>query len=254
MLSSCKIIKNKSIKENGRVKINTEYESEKEKFLREKNAKDFVESYESLVKNMIENARRQGDEIISSALNEAQSIEEEAYKRGYEKGEKEGFEAGMEKSNAVFSEMKEKIEKEAETSRENADAILLEAKNEYIRYLNEQQENIKKLIIDIIRNILKKEIQDEDSITNMVLDAMEIAQKSKTIIIRCNNKYTKDIKEKLEEWKIHNAYRGDTFVVSDENLEEGCAEIIKERGKIVVSVSQAFEKVKEIIEEDDTSD
>ncbi|KYH29742.1 hypothetical protein [Clostridium colicanis] len=251
MLSSYKVIKNHSVIEKGKKEINTEYVIEKNEEieeLEEKKAKSFMESYEALARAILENARRQRDEILVSAHSDAQRIEQEAYEKGYSEGEMSGREEGIAKANTYYEEVKDRTEKECEVLKKNAEKILYSAKQEYIKYMKEKQEDIKSLIISITESILKREIKDKDGITSMVLDAMETVEKSKTIIVRCNSVYIEDLKEKLEVWKNRSVFRGEVFVVPDDNLEEGNAEIQRENGKIVVSVTEAIKKVKEIIE------
>lgn len=248
MLSSYRVIKNNSVIEEGKKQINTEYTTEKNKELGEKNAKDFIESYEVLARTMLENARRQSDKILAAAYAEAQNIEQEAYRKGYEEGKKAGYETGVAKANEYYEEMKSRAEYEAKTLGENAEVLLYGARQEYFRYMEEKQGEIKELILYILECILKKEIDCKDGISSMILDAIEIAQKSKTLIVKCNNSYTEDIKVKLEAWKNQSVFRGEIFVITDDNLEEGTAEIQRENGKIIVSVSEALQKVREIIE------
>lgn len=251
MLSSYKIIKKSSVIDDGGKEINTIYTNPKNKELCEKNAKDFIESYETLARTMVENARRQGEQILSKAFDEAQQIEQDAYRKGYEKGMQEGYEQsyqkGMAEANAYYETMKNQVQMESDMKIKNADSLLFQAKEEYIRYLDEKKDEIKDLILSITENILKKEIKDKDAISNMVLDAMEIAIKSKTIVVKCRSSYVEDIKEKVETWKNGVVYRGEVFVAADDNLEEGYAVIQRENGKIVVDINDAIEKIREII-------
>lgn len=252
MLSSFKVIKSNSVIENGNFEINTEYSTKNDissthnKELGEKNAKDFIESYEVLARTMLENARRESDNILAVAYEEANRLEHEAY----EKGNSEGYKAGYDKGISEGKKLLENQINDAKT-RENkiiasAEEVLLKANNEYIKYLEEKQEEIKGLIISIVEHILKKELQDKDGITNLVLDAIELAYKSKTIIVRCNKKYVEDLQDNIENWKNQSIYRGEIFVVGDDTIEEGSAIIVRENGKIVVSVNDALEKVREI--------
>lgn len=251
MLSSYKIIKKSSVVDDGGKEINTIYSNPKNKELGEKNAKDFIESYETLARTLVENARRQGEQILSKAFDEAQQIEQDAYQKGYEKGMQEGYEQsyqkGMAEANAYYETMKNQVQMESDMKIKNADSLLFQAKEEYIRYLDEKKDEIKDLILSITENILKKEIKDKDAISNMVLDAMEIAIKSKTIVVKCRSSYVEDIKEKVETWKNAVVYRGEVFVAADDNLEEGYAVIQRENGKIVVDINDAMEKVREIL-------
>ena len=64
MLSSYNVIKSNSVVTNGNVEINTDVinvSSDKKKELGEKNAKNFIESYEVLARTMLENSRRQSN-------------------------------------------------------------------------------------------------------------------------------------------------------------------------------------------------
>lgn len=251
MLSSYKVIKKSSVVDDGGKDINTLYTNSKNKELGEKNAKDFIESYETLARTMVENARRQGEQILSKAFDEAQQIEQDAYQKGYEKGMQEGYEQsyqkGMDEANVYYETMKNQLQMESDMKIKNADSLLFQAKEEYIRYLNNKNDEIKDLILSITENILKKEIKDKDAISNMVLDALEMAVKSKTIVVKCRSSYVEDIKEKVETWKNSVVYRGEIFVAADDNLEEGYAVIQRENGKIVVDINDAMEKVREIL-------
>lgn len=251
MLSSYRIIKKSSVVDDGGKEINTLYAESKNTELGEKNAKDFIESYEILARTMVENARRQGEEILSKAFDEAQQIEQDAYRKGYEKGMQEGYEQsyqkGMDEANAYYETMKNQVQMESDMKIKNADSLLFQAKEEYIRYLDDKKDEIKDLILSITENILKKEIKDKDAISNMVLDAMEMAVKSKTIVVKCRSSYAKDIKGKIEIWKNTVVYRGEVFVAADDNLEEGCAVIQRENGKIMVDINDAMEKIREIL-------
>lgn len=248
MLSSYKVIKNNSVIENGTKEISTEYTEENKKEIAEKNAKDFIDSYEVLARTMMENARRQSDELIARVYKEAQTIEEEAYKKGYEEGQKSGYTLGTAKADEYYKKIKERAENEAELLNKNAETLLFGAKEEYLKYLEEKQKEIKALILSITESILKREIKDKNAISSMVIDALELALKAKTIIIKCNGKYIEDVKEKTNEWKNQGTFRGEIFTAIDDNLEEGTAEIIKENGRIIVSITEAMKKVREIIE------
>lgn len=247
MPSLYKVIKNNSVVSQGEKDINTEYKAKNKKVLSEKNAKDFIDNYEVLARTMLENSRRQSDDILSSTYGEVKKIEEEAYKKGYAKGEKEGYELGVEKGNKYYEQMKNKANKEVEILNKNAETLLQDTKSKYVEYLQEKQEDIKNLIVSSIESILKKEMKNEDAISNMILDALESAEKSKTIIVKARSEYVEDIKTKIEAWKNQLVFKEEIFVVPDDNLQEGTSVIQMEKGKIVVDANKAFEKVKEII-------
>jgi len=252
MLSSFKVIKSNSVIENGNFQINTEYSTNKDnnqtekKELGEKNAKDFIESYEVLARTMLENTRRESDKILAVAYEEANRLEQQAYEKGSSEGYKAGYDKGISDGNKYLEKQVNDANIKANKLISNAEEVLFKANSEYIKYIEEKQEEIKGLIISSVEHILKKEIQNKEGITNLVIDALELAYKSKTIIVKCNSKYLEDLQDKIANWKNQSIYRGETFVVGDDTIEDGTAIIIRENGKIVVSVNDALEKVREI--------
>lgn len=251
MLSSYKVIKSNSVISNGNIDINTEYSpnshNDNKKELGEKNAKDFIESYEVLARTMLENARRQSDEILASAYDDASRVEQEAYNKGLRQGYEEGHQQGIADADNYYQDVKAKAEYEIEIMNKNAEELLLQCKNEYLNYLEEKKGEIKSLILCISESILKKEVKDKDSIDSMIIEAIEMVSKSKTIIVKCRDQYVESLNEKIEAWKHQSVFRGEVFVVSDDNLEEGNAVIQSDKGKITVSIKDAIEKVREII-------
>ncbi|MCY6959600.1 FliH/SctL family protein [Clostridium brassicae] len=251
MLSSSRVIKSNSTIESGKVEINTEYVCKKNKELAEKNAKDFIENYEVLARTMLENARKQGEELISRAYHEAQQIEEDAYRKGYdeglETGYKEAYEKGVGEANEYYENISKQAQMELEETNAKIDKMFFQANQDYLNYLDEKKEDVKDLVITIAENILQKEIKEKDSIGNMILDAMEVNLKSKTVIVKARSEYIDDVKSKIEIWKSGNVFNGDVFVVADDTLDEGSAIIQRENGKIVVDAIKALDKVKEIM-------
>jgi len=100
MQSLYKVIKKSSVVKQGEEKIKTNYkkpvslEKEMEKEIEEENSKNFIDSYENLARNILENARRKSEEFLSKAYGEAEVVEEEAFKKGHEEGFHKGLEEG----------------------------------------------------------------------------------------------------------------------------------------------------------------
>ncbi|KGN03414.1 fliH protein [Clostridium novyi A str. 4570] len=265
MPSLFNVIKNTSVVSDGSKEINTEYTvpkrkhknvNEKKKELGEKNAKDFIESYEVLARTMLEKARRESEEIISSSYSKAKSIEEDAYTKGFNLGKEDGYSDGYSEgklaADKYYEDIKTKANAEIDLLNENAEKMLLNAKDEYTNYLKEKQENIKDLIVYITKKVLLKEIENSDSITDMIVDALENANDSKNIIIKTKSIYKDDIEEKLKLWKAKTVFNGKIFVIEDDNLEDGQAIIEKENGKIVVDVMSALDKIEEVIQSEES--
>lgn len=239
------VIKNTNIKSLGEKEIVTNEKlpvTKKEE--NEKDAKEHIESYENLVKTMLQNARRESEVIISKAYEDARNIEEEAqskaneiYENAFNKGKIEGY-------NKALEEAKEK----SNTIIELAENMLKNAKIEYENYLENKKNEIYDLILTIAENVLKKEVLNKEAINNMIFDALKSSQNSKNFIIRCNNIYVNEIKSKIDLWKSELTYLGDVFVVGDESIEPGNALIDKGNGKILVGIDSSLLKIKRIFE------
>ena len=265
MPSLFNVIKNTSVVSKGCKEINTEYTvtkhkeeeaSEKKKELGEKNAKDFIKSYEVLARTMLEKARRESEEIVSNSYDKAKSIEEDAYTKGFNLGKEDGYSDGYSEGKLLadkyYEDIKTKANAEIDLLNENAEKMLLNAKDEYTNYLKEKQQNIKDLIVYITKQVLLKEIENSDAITNMIIDAIDNAKDSKNIIIKTKSIYKDDIEEKIELWKAKTVFSGEIFVIVDDNLEDGKAIIEKENGKIVVDVMSALDKIEEVIQSEES--
>lgn len=253
MQSSYNIIKNSSVIKDGNKKIVTEFEQVKEakekelqKELNETNAKIFIDSYENLVKTMIEDARKQREQILSAAYSEAEKLSKEAYERAYEEGNQSGYNDGFNKAyEEGYKVNLDKALQEGQTIRNNADNVLRSAIEEKERYLKEKENEIKDLIINCVESILRKEVKEKDGLNNIIFEALSKVKNTKTFIIKSNPIHCEEFKGKIELWKEQLPFRGDIFIVPDKSMEEGSAVIERENGKIKVGVNIAMEKVRE---------
>ncbi|NMM61454.1 flagellar assembly protein FliH [Clostridium sp. P21] len=258
MQSSYRIIKSTSVASDGLKKIVTEFETQEsveQKNLAETNAKTFIDSYESLAKTMVENARVQSDKLISKAFEEAERLQKEACEKGYNKGYNEGLQKGSEDGfnkayEEGYKENIEKAEKEGQIIKDNADNILRTCKVEKERYLKEKEEEIRELIVNCVESILKREVKDKDGLNDVIFEALSRVKNTKTFIIKSNETYCEELKNKVELWKEQLPFRGDIFIIPDKDVEIGKAIIERENGKIIVSIDGAIEKVKEIVLKD----
>lgn len=251
MPSSFRVIKNNSIAEKHEKVIETNFEEIKERAVNEGNARTFMESYESLSKSMIENARRQSRDILLKAYEEADNTirnADDAYKKSYEKGYTEGSEKGY---NDAYEEAYRKNIKaagdEIENMKQNAENMLSQARKEYDDYLTAKEDEIRNIIFEICKGVLKQEVKEADALNNMILSAISEIKGGQTIIIRCHPNRSLFIKEEIEAWKKQSAFSGDLFVIGDASVEEDSVVIEKENGKITTGIDAAISKIKEIV-------
>lgn len=252
MQSLYKVIKSSSVVDDKPKEIITNFQHDEaknnEKSVQvEDNAKAFIDSYENLAKNMIENARRQSEIILSSAYTEAEKIEEEAYEKAYNLGKEAGYNDGFKTAyEEGYQANVDKALAEAEVIKNNADNILKSSVDEKNRYLKEKEQEIKNLIINCVEAVLKREIKDKEALNEIIYDVFSEIKNSKSIIIKSNSIYCEGFKKDLEIWKEQVPIKGEVFIIPDDSIEEGSAVIERDNGKVVVSVDIAMESIKEI--------
>lgn len=246
MQSSFNVIKNSRVIEQGDREINTQLSKASGGTVMNENPIikiPSMESYENIAKNILENARRESEKIISKAYVDASEAKIQAYNLGLEQGYKEGYENG-------YNEAMDKAMEAAEAVKAEADSILMAAKGEYNQYLVEKEYQIKALVVNIAESILKREIKEPDALNEMIFNTLRTERNTKSYVIKSNSAHFSMIKEQIESWKNKLAFQGDIFVIEDNFLDEGTAVIEKESGKSIVSVSYGIEKIKEIFQEE----
>lgn len=242
------VIKSSSIKDTGHKNIVTDEEIRSAKVERESKIKNHMDSYESLAKSIIENARKQSEAILSKAYEEAGNLEEEASvkaKKAYEDGLKKGYKEGYEKG---YEDTVQKAKEESDAIISSAEDMLKNADLEYEKYLQSKTYEINELIITIAESVLKREVKQKDAINEMIFNALENSKNAKTFIIRCSSIYADEIKAQITAWKEKLGFLGEIFVIKDDSIEKGNAVIDKGNGKIVVGIDYAVKKLREIFE------
>lgn len=263
MQSLFNVIKNSSINNNGMRAIETSYIEEKletSESLEQDSVNDAIKAsiianYENLANSIVENARRQSDEILSNTYIRAERIEKDAYKKAYEEGEKQAY---SDSYNRAYEENVIKAQEEAEVIINGAqevakfaDSILLNTNKEYEAYLEEKKTEVKDLILEIVKGILQREVKAEDSINKMVINALDQVKTVKTYVIKCNNLHVKELKAAVEVWQKQLTYKCEVFVIEDGSMEPGNAVVEKDNGHLEVGIDIGFTRVKEILEEND---
>lgn len=259
------IIKSERIQNGNEKEIETKFEVPKVdpyREFKENSARTYIDSYENLARTMLENSRRQADEILGKAYDEVRNMEEEsknqqeiAMKKAEEDGYKEGYNKGYKESSDKFEvESKKAMEQIIEDANKRKDEIIGEAvstlnsaKEEYDKYIEEKHQFIKEVILNFAEKILKREVENEDSLNALVLDLLSQSKKSKVFVIRCNERYVEELTGKIEEFKQQLAYMGDIFVIKDNSIELGNVVIEKSNGKVKAGIDIGLEEFKHII-------
>lgn len=262
MHSSYNLIKGNNIVPQGNKEITTEFTpikkslrtleetSSEELSVAEKNEvlARHMESYEALAKILVENARRQSEDILSKAFEEAQRLEVETYEKTYAKAYEEGKQKGEEKAyNQTYNVLLPQAEAEAASLIENAKNILFDAKLQYEAYLESKKDEIINFAINIAEQVLKRELKSKDGLNQLIYETIKESRNADTFIIRTNKICVEEIKSNLSEWKERLGLKAEIFVVSDESITEGNAVIEKNNGLIEVGIDIGMKSIKEEI-------
>ncbi|HCL4438246.1 flagellar assembly protein FliH [Clostridium botulinum] len=254
MQSLYKVIKKSSVVRQGEEKIKTNYKKpvSLEKGIEEENSKNFIESYENLARNILENARKKSEEFLSKAYAEAEVVEEEAFKKGHEEGFHKGLEEGLEKGKKsgyeeAYEAYIEKGKNAYEEMVQKSNKLLLDTEAQYNSYLKEKEEEVRNLVLTIVEEVLKHEVKNKSSMNEIIYEKLEESKKSATFIVKSNTNYYEEIKAKSEFWKSQLPYRGEIFVIEDISLKDGEVIIETEQGKVIASLDTALDKIKELL-------
>lgn len=248
MQSSFNVIKNTSVIDQGRKEITTEFNqaeySSRHTSSKNENSGVSLDAYENLAKSITDNAREQGERILSIAYKEAEEILQNAsargHKEGYDKGYLDGSKLGQEQIITPATEMAKEIIT-------NAELILKSAKKECEIYIEEKEKEIKEFILIAVENVLRQKVESNDVLNNMVYQAISNSKNVKLFIIRTNSLYFNELKSQLAEWKTQLGYKEDIIIIEDNLIGPGSAIIEKDNGKIVVGIDKGLEKLREIL-------
>ena len=251
MQSLYNVIKSDVVVKQGSKEIVTQFNvamNIKEEPTNDSNVGISLENYENLAKNMIENARRQSEQIKINSYEEAQRLQQEAATRGYDEGFENGYREGQEQG---YREIVESAMQQAEELTNNADNLLRSAREEYERYLELKKDDIKELVIQIAEKLLQKEVAQVDVLDELIFNAISSEKNAKAFVIKTNSMYCEQIRSQISTWKDQLAFLGDIFVVEDNSVQPGDAVIEKNNGKIVVGIGTGLEKIREVLEGND---
>ena len=251
MQSSYSVVKRNYVRDGEEKVISTQYDTpdimsidDSELSQAELERKNYISSYENIGRNIIADAKRECERLKIQAMKNADLIEEEAYRKGYEQGQVNGYEDG--KKEAIDSILPQ-AQMEAENIRNEALQILMNAQSDYNSYMDDKSIEIIKLSFNIAKKILKREVLRDDGIDNIIEDAFEQYKGSENCIIRCHETHAEELKSKVENWKKKYDISGEIFVMVDSKLEPGNIWVEKSSGKMEVGIDIGLEKLEKAI-------
>lgn len=167
----------------------------------EKICRDIEEEAKAKGEEILNSYREKAEKIIEEANIEAISIKEEAkdsgYQEGYKKGYQEGYTYGIEEAKSEYDTLLD----EANKAKENAMEYLENCYKESRKYINDVQEEIINIIIDVSKKVINKEItENKEVLLNLLEPAILKCADKEQIILKLSPKnasYIKSEKDRL---------------------------------------------------------
>nr|WP_306432277.1 FliH/SctL family protein [Wansuia hejianensis] len=180
--------------------------------------------------------QREKQKILTQAMEEANTIREQAQNLGYEAGFKEGTEKGYEKAIRDAQE-------EAEEIKNKAKELIVQSEEYIEEYLEENRKNIIQLAATMAESIVHETIDtSSEKLLLLIKPILQQFNKGKNIIITCDPENEDYLKSRLEELKSIN--NDVNFVVlKDSSLEKNGCIIENEQQVLDLQISKQIHNI-----------
>lgn len=231
---------NESLVDEAQAQIQEQFVEKVSKVEEEINLK--LEQAQIQYEQIINSAHEESERIIEESNKGVSNIEKKAYEQGYNQGVKNGYEDGYKEA---YEDNIGKAKLEASEILENASKVLFEAKDEVALYMKENKKNIVNLAVSICEQVLREKFEDTSSLNNLIISAIDEYELRENFVIKVNPMYKETLDDEVLSLKENYKLNGDVFVLGDESIEMGNAEIETIKGKLVVGIDSVLSKVKE---------
>lgn len=205
---------------------------------------EMIKEYEVVAQRIIDDAKREKDKILSDSYENATNIEKDAYKKGYDQGQKNGYDDGFQKA---YDETIEKAKQQASEIIEKAEDILKSAQDQYGEYLKKRKKDIIDLALNIASTIARERLTTDDGMNNLVEEAFKLSKGEESMVIKVNKVHIEKLKENIDKWKVAYDIKNEIFILEDTFLEPGNAVIEKTSGIIKVGIDSGLSEIKKAL-------
>lgn len=240
------VLRNKEIQIDGKVSLKVspggEILSIPDRLIREREdiENKILQAKEEYEKILID-LQEQKENILSEANEEAKVIEKKAYETGYEQGTKNGYEDGFKEA---YEKNVEKAKADSEKIKEEGYSTLLEIKNQAEAYIIENKRNILQVAISIAEQVLREKFEEKDAMNALLEKVIKEFNQKKDLIIKVNPIYIDELQKSMKEMIDKFDLLKKVFVIPDEAIEKGNAEIETTGGRLTVGIDSVLERVK----------
>lgn len=200
-----------------------------------------IEQLELKREELIKSTEEEVAKMMEKAKEDIVKIERKAYTEGHAQGLSNGYDDGYKEA---YEDTIDKARAEAESIIENANKTLIDINNIVYDYLSTSKEDIKDLCTKIVSKVLKEELQNPYTLSRLLEKALQDYRYRSNCVLKVNKSVKGTIQEKVSIWKTEMNIKGDIFVVEDDNVEEGNAIIESEKGRVIVGLDVALERLK----------
>ena len=200
-----------------------------------------IAKLEAKKEDVIKSTEEEVANMLKKAQDDVARIERKAYTEGHAQGLSNGYDDGYKEA---YDDNIEKAKLEASAIVENANSTLRNINNTVYEYLLDSKEDIMKLCMKISTQVLKEELQNPYTMARLVEKALQDYKYKSNCVIKVNKQYVDTLKEKVSNWKVDMRISEDIFIIEDDNIEEGNAIIESDRGKVIVGLDTALERLK----------
>lgn len=116
--------------------------------------------------------KKEAEDILKKAQENASLVEKEGYEKGFAQGEKDGLELGEKKATKVI---------------ENIENLLIEVSHQKKEMIKQYEREILELMFAVVKKIIHRQIKtDEQVVKDTIFEAVHFAAKKSQIIVKVN--------------------------------------------------------------------
>ncbi len=187
-------------------------------------------------------ARKKAEQIVSDAREQAELLREEAYKEGNEAGHKDGY-------TEAYEEQRRLLDQELQVLKKNISDIVEDVSIEKTKVLEQYIDDLKRISLAVAEKIIQTSLQSSgDIVKRMIIaaaDKMKKRQWAKIYVTKCDTGISMEVDTEFLEALSH--LSDNIKIITMDNGEEGTCIIELPDEIIDASVGTQLENIKDIL-------
>jgi flagellar assembly protein FliH len=198
-------------------------------------AEAFIPFYEKkLEKKRQCSARRPEEDILREAREKAAAIEQEAYTKGFEQGQKDGFDDGRQRADTLV---------------ERIEALLLEMGALKRTLIARGEKELLDIVFAIARKVVRTQTEiDTEAVRNAILEAMGHAAEQGRLVVWIHPEDERLVESLRSDFHQRFAQPSGVRIQTDPSLHRGGCRVETIHGRIDATVETQMGKIREALE------